>query len=63
MERYRSGHNEADSKSVVQQCTVGSNPTRSANKDYAFSMVLLLMFSFDDIINNHNLWGGQCAQN
>ena len=26
MERYRSGHNEADSKSVVQQCTVGSNP-------------------------------------
>lgn len=30
MERYRSGHNEADSKSVVQQCTVGSNPTRSA---------------------------------
>lgn len=29
-ERYRSGHNGADSKSVVQQCTVGSNPTRSA---------------------------------
>lgn len=38
MERYRSGHNEADSKSVVQQCTVGSNPTRSAKKDYTFSV-------------------------
>ena len=62
MERYRSGHNEADSKSVVQQCTVGSNPTRSAKKDYAFSMVFLLMFSFNGIINTHNLWGGQCAQ-
>lgn len=34
MERYRSGHNEADSKSVVQQCTVGSNPTRSAIKSF-----------------------------
>ena len=34
MERYRSGHNEADSKSVVQQCTVGSNPTRSATKSF-----------------------------
>jgi len=25
-------------------------------------MVFLLMFSFNGIINNHNLWGGQCAQ-
>ena len=30
MERYRSGHNGTDSKSVVRQRTVGSNPTRSA---------------------------------
>ncbi len=30
MERYRSGHNGADSKSVRPQGLVGSNPTRSA---------------------------------
>ena len=30
MERYRSGHNGADSKSVWRQRHVGSNPTRSA---------------------------------
>ncbi len=30
MERYRSGHNGTDSKSVVPSGTVGSNPTRSA---------------------------------
>lgn len=29
-ERYRSGHNEADSKSVSRPRHVGSNPTRSA---------------------------------
>ena len=29
-ERYRSGHNGTDSKSVVPHGTVGSNPTRSA---------------------------------
>ena len=32
MERYRSGHNGTDSKSVDGQPSVGSNPTRSANK-------------------------------
>ena len=31
MERYRSGHNGADSKSVWRQRHVGSNPTLSAN--------------------------------
>ena len=31
LERYRSGHNGADSKSDGQQCHVGSNPTLSAN--------------------------------
>ena len=31
METYRSGHNGADSKSVVPSGTVGSNPTVSAN--------------------------------
>ena len=30
MERYRSGHNGTDSKSVDGQPSVGSNPTRSA---------------------------------
>ena len=30
-EAYRSGHNGTDSKSVVRQRTVGSNPTASAN--------------------------------
>ena len=32
MERYRSGHNGTDSKSVEGQLSVGSNPTRSARK-------------------------------
>ena len=31
-ERYRSGHNGTDSKSVEPQGSVGSNPTRSAMK-------------------------------
>ena len=31
MERYRSGRNGADSKSVCAQAHVGSNPTLSAN--------------------------------
>ena len=30
MQRYRSGHNGADSKSVCRQRHVGSNPTRCA---------------------------------
>ena len=30
LERYRSGHNGPDSKSGIQQCIVGSNPTLSA---------------------------------
>ena len=30
MDRYRSGHNGTDSKSVVPHGTVGSNPTLSA---------------------------------
>ena len=30
VERYRSGHNGPDSKSGIQQCIVGSNPTLSA---------------------------------
>ena len=32
VETYRSGHNGTDSKSVVGQPTVGSNPTVSAKK-------------------------------
>ena len=30
MQRYRSGHNGADSKSVCRKLHVGSNPTRCA---------------------------------
>mgnify|MGYP006946689243 CR=1 FL=1 len=36
MERYRSGHNGADSKSVRPQGLVGSNPTRSAKSKAAW---------------------------
>ena len=36
MEVYRSGHNGPDSKSGIQQCIVGSNPTASANKKRTF---------------------------
>ena len=32
MERYRSGHNGADSKSVCAKAHVGTNPTLSAMK-------------------------------
>ena len=34
MEQYRSGHNEADSKSVSPSGPVGSNPTCSAKKKH-----------------------------
>ena len=33
LQRYRSGHNGADSKSVWEQSHVGSNPTRCARKN------------------------------
>ena len=33
MQRYRSGHNGADSKSVCRQLHVGSNPTRCATSE------------------------------
>ena len=36
MERYRSGHNGADSKSVCAQAHEGSNPSLSANKNRTF---------------------------
>ena len=36
MERYRSGHNGADSKSVWEQSHMGSNPILSAIKDLTF---------------------------
>ena len=35
MQRYRSGHNGADSKSVCGQPHVGSNPTRSAKNPHS----------------------------
>ena len=43
MERYRSGHNGADSKSVCEQSHMGSNPILSANgtlENPVFSRVL-----------------------
>ena len=36
MERYRSGHNGADSKSVWEQSHEGSNPSLSARKEVPF---------------------------
>ena len=39
MQRYRSGHNGADSKSVCRQLHVGSNPTRCATSE----RILLLL--------------------
>ena len=41
MEQYRSGHNEADSKSVSLSRPVGSNPTCSAK--------ILFINSFDSV--------------
>ena len=38
MERYRSGHNGADSKSVCAQAHEGSNPSLSAKKEGAESL-------------------------
>ena len=38
MQRYRSGHNGADSKSVCGQRHVGSNPTRCANSEIPTSV-------------------------
>ena len=35
MERYRRGHNGADSKSVCRKRHAGSNPALSARKTYA----------------------------
>ena len=48
MERYRSGHNGADSKSVRPKGLVGSNPTRSAidfsSKQERFTLLKTLLF-------------------
>ena len=60
MERYRSGHNGADSKSVCGQPHVGSNPTRSAIKSATLiqGLLILLLYykiirvSFGNFINN-----------
>ena len=44
MQRYRSGHNGADSKSVWEQSHVGSNPTRCATSEQALYRLLRLFF-------------------
>ena len=45
LERYRSGHNGADSKSVCAQAHEGSNPSLSAKKQEASSFEgALLLF-------------------
>ena len=49
MERYRSGHNGADSKSVCEQSHMGSNPILSANgtlENPVFSRVLSIRQNF-----------------
>ena len=42
MQRYRSGHNELDSKSSCPQGHVGSNPTRCATSEQALYRLLRL---------------------
>ena len=50
MERYRSGHNGADSKSVWRQRHMGSNPILSAKKSPVNSMVCwTFSFCWQDI--------------
>ena len=44
MERYRRGHNGADSKSVEPRGSVGSNPTRSARKASKHAGLLAFFF-------------------
>ena len=48
MERYRSGHNGTDSKSVDGQPSVGSNPTRSAIK--ALKACAFRAFSYQNVL-------------
>ncbi len=50
MERYRSGHNGTDSKSVVPSGTVGSNPTRSAMSLSTDFVGRLLFYSLAETI-------------
>ena len=58
MEVYRSGHNGPDSKSGIQQCIVGSNPTASAiikNTTFHDIFVTCRVFSMQktfDLIRN-----------
>ena len=52
MERYRSGHNGADSKSVCEKSHMGSNPILSANgtlENPVFSRVLSIRQKFSDL--------------
>ena len=54
MERYRSGHNGADSKSVRPKGLVGSNPTRSAkSKSAVLSHLWALSCAFFVAISIH----------
>lgn len=54
MEWYRSGHNGTDSKSVEPQGSVGSNPTRSANK-YARKGICTLVVQIPFLMQIFNL--------
>ena len=49
MERYRSGHNGADSKSVCANAHEGSNPSLSANKREASSFEGAFLFFCENI--------------
>ena len=44
MQRYRSGHNGADSKSVWEQSHEGSNPSRCAKKEKYRREAVLFLF-------------------
>ena len=49
-ERYRSGHNGADSKSVWEQSHAGSNPALSANFPLKSTVFAVLFFFFGDFL-------------
>ena len=63
MERYRSGHNGADSKSVCEQSHMGSNPILSAKKSSKqagfldFSFLLVCSKSAQNYGKNSSFFG------
>ena len=59
VERYRSGHNGADSKSVCRKRHVGSNPTRSATSQSLETLVFQGFFLCSKAWLYHNVYHNQ----